>query len=71
MSYFFTFFCGYSQLIRAIKTGGLLPRIEVYKSALEGLDGSNAATVALVEERFAKVEDTIRKEYCSVVDTLH
>lgn len=53
-----------SQLTRAISTGGLLQRIDVYKSSLECLVGGNAVTVALVEERFGKIEETIRKEFC-------
>jgi len=52
-----------SQLIRGINTGGLLQRIYGYRSALEGLSGSNTATAALVNERLAKIDETIRKEF--------
>lgn len=46
-----------SQLAQAIATGGLLPRLELYKTALGGLVEGNPATVAIAEERFAKVEE--------------
>ena len=59
-----SFSSGHFQLTRAISTGGLLQRIDVYKSSLECLVGGNAVTVALVEERFGKIEETIRKEFC-------
>lgn len=54
----------YFQLTRAINTGSLMQRIDLYKSAHGGLvGGSTAESVALVNERFAKVEETIRKEF--------
>jgi hypothetical protein len=40
-----------------------LKRIEIYKSALEDLVGCNALSVALVEELFSKVEETINDEF--------
>mmetsp|Transcript_2210 Transcript_2210/g.3421 ORF Transcript_2210/g.3421 Transcript_2210/m.3421 type:complete len:161 (+) Transcript_2210:3-485(+) len=52
-----------SQLTRGINTGGLLQRIRGYRSALEGLSGRNTATAALVNERLAKIDETIRKEF--------
>jgi len=51
------------QLTRGINTGGLLQRIRGYRSALEGLSGRNTATAALVNERLAKIDETIRKEF--------
>ena len=39
-----------------------MQRIELYKSALNEL-GGNTASVAIVMESYAKVEETIRKEF--------
>jgi hypothetical protein len=41
-----------------------LKRIDIYKSGLEDLVGCNASSVALVEERFSKVEEIIKDEFC-------
>jgi hypothetical protein len=50
-------------LIRAINTG-LLKRIEIYKSSLEDFVEFDASFVAIVEERFSKVEEVIKDEFC-------
>ena len=42
---------------------GLMNQIENYKLALEDLDGCDASSVALVEERFSNVEENIKNEF--------
>ena len=61
MLHFMYFYDRDYQLSRAINTG-LLGRIHHYKSALQNFVRDNIISSA--EERFSKVEDTIRNEFC-------
>merc|ERR1712194_798917 len=51
-----------SQLTQAINTG-LLQGVSAYRSSLEALAGENVASVVHLEERFAKVQETIRRDF--------
>jgi len=51
-----------SQLTQAINTG-LLQSVGAYRSSLEALTGENVTSKAYLEERFAKIQETIRRDF--------
>lgn len=51
------------DLARAINAG-LVRRIEIFKASLENLVGCNASTIAIVSDRFSKVQASILDGFC-------
>ena len=51
------------DLARAINAG-LVRQIEIFKASLEDLVGCNASTIAIVSDRFSKVQASILDRFC-------
>jgi len=52
-----------SQLAHAVRPGGLMGRIDSYKSSLEGIVGGNNNEITRIHSSLAQVEEDIRNEF--------